>query len=139
MTTTPFDMVVRNDMDRFHLAMEVINRVPNLGYLAAYAKQAMRDKLIEHKEYIERHGDNPPESVIGMDRRVELQRKLGGRNRAPAEGRKSKTLHAANTRLCRVVKPVDGNYEDRDVVLRISGCSCAPMSNHSAQLLKRAF
>jgi hypothetical protein len=78
MTTTPFDMVVRNDMDRFHLAMEVINRVPNLGYLAAYAKQAMRDKLIEHKEYIERHGDNPPESVIGMDRRVELQRKLGG-------------------------------------------------------------
>ena len=50
-TTTPFDMVVRNAyMDRFHLAMEVINRVPKLRYLAAYAKQDMRDKLSQHKE-----------------------------------------------------------------------------------------
>jgi xylulose-5-phosphate/fructose-6-phosphate phosphoketolase len=60
-TTTPFDMAVRNDMDRFHLAAEVINRVPKLGYLAAYAKQDMRDKLIQHKEYIERYGDDQPE------------------------------------------------------------------------------
>ena len=60
-TTTPFDMVVRNDMDRFHLASEVINRVPKLGYHAAYAKQDMRDKLIQHKEYIERYGDDLPE------------------------------------------------------------------------------
>ena len=43
-TTTPFDMVVRNDLDRFHLVGDVIDRVPKLGYLAAYAKQAMRDK-----------------------------------------------------------------------------------------------
>ncbi len=60
-TTTPFDMVVRNDLDRFHLASDVIDRVPKLGYMAAYAKQAMRDKLIEHKQYITRHGDDLPE------------------------------------------------------------------------------
>ena len=57
-TTTPFDMVVRNDLDRFHLASDVIDRVPKLGSLAAYAKQAMRDKLIEHKQYITRYGDD---------------------------------------------------------------------------------
>jgi xylulose-5-phosphate/fructose-6-phosphate phosphoketolase len=60
-TTTPFDMVVRNDLDRFHLASDVIDRVPKLGYMAAYAKQAMRDKLIEHKQYITRYGDDMPE------------------------------------------------------------------------------
>ena len=60
-TTTPFDMVVRNDMDRFHLVTDVIDRVPKLGYLAAYVKQAMRDKLIEHKAYITEYGDDLPE------------------------------------------------------------------------------
>ena len=60
-TTTPFDMVVRNDLDRFHLVSDVIDRVPKLGYLAAYAKQEMRDKLIEHKQYITRYGDDLPE------------------------------------------------------------------------------
>jgi xylulose-5-phosphate/fructose-6-phosphate phosphoketolase len=60
-TTTPFDMVVLNDLDRFHLASDVIDRLPKLGYLAAYAKQALRDKLIEHKQYITRYGDDMPE------------------------------------------------------------------------------
>jgi xylulose-5-phosphate/fructose-6-phosphate phosphoketolase len=60
-TTTPFDMVVRNDLDRFHLVSDVIDRVSKLGYLAAYAKQAVRDKLIEHKEYITRYGQDMPE------------------------------------------------------------------------------
>ena len=60
-TTTPFDMVVRNDMDRFHLVIDVFDRVPKLGYHAAYAKQAMRDKLIEHREYITNYGDDLPE------------------------------------------------------------------------------
>ncbi|MGB0908922.1 MAG: phosphoketolase family protein [Nitrospirales bacterium] len=60
-TTTPFDMTVRNDLDRFHLVADVIDRVPELGSLAAYAKQAIRDKLIEHKEYIIQHGEDLPE------------------------------------------------------------------------------
>tara|TARA_R110002110_G_scaffold167482_1_gene368520 strand:- start:70232 stop:72631 length:2400 start_codon:yes stop_codon:yes gene_type:complete len=60
-TTTPFDMVVRNDMDRFHLVEDVIDRVPKLGGSAAYVKQLMRDKLVEHKQYIIRHGQDMPE------------------------------------------------------------------------------
>jgi xylulose-5-phosphate/fructose-6-phosphate phosphoketolase len=57
-TSTPFDMCVLNDVDRFHLVSDVIDRVPKLGARAAYAKQAIRDKLIEHKEYIARHGED---------------------------------------------------------------------------------
>lgn len=60
-TTTPFDMAVRNDIDRFHLAGDVIDRVPSLGYVAAYAKQRIRDKLIEHRQYINTHGEDMPE------------------------------------------------------------------------------
>ncbi|PYS94305.1 MAG: phosphoketolase [Acidobacteria bacterium] len=60
-TTTPFDMVVLNDLDRFHLVMDVIERVPKLAAVGAHAKQAMRDKLIEHKLYIKRHGEDMPE------------------------------------------------------------------------------
>ncbi|HVP98037.1 MAG TPA: phosphoketolase, partial [Roseiarcus sp.] len=60
-TTTPFDMCVLNDIDRLHLVNDVIDRVPDLASRAAYAKQAIRDKLIEHKEYIRRYGDDMPE------------------------------------------------------------------------------
>jgi xylulose-5-phosphate/fructose-6-phosphate phosphoketolase len=60
-TSTPFDMCVMNDIDRFHLMGDVIDRVPKLGARAAYAKQALRDKLIEHKQYISVHGDDMPE------------------------------------------------------------------------------
>jgi len=60
-TTTPFDMTVRNDLDRFHLAGDVIDRVPRLRDMAAHFRQRLRDKLIEHKEYIVKHGDDLPE------------------------------------------------------------------------------
>ncbi|MBA4142727.1 MAG: phosphoketolase family protein [Nitrosospira sp.] len=60
-TTTPFDMTVLNDLDRFHLVMDVVDRVPKLGSKGAYLKQLMRDKLIEHKQYIMQHGEDMPE------------------------------------------------------------------------------
>jgi xylulose-5-phosphate/fructose-6-phosphate phosphoketolase len=60
-TTTPFDMTVLNDIDRYHLAMDVIDRVPKLQAIAAHQKQALRDKLIEHKLYIAQYGDDLPE------------------------------------------------------------------------------
>jgi xylulose-5-phosphate/fructose-6-phosphate phosphoketolase len=60
-TTTPFDMVVLNNLDRFSLMLDVIDRVPKLATRAAYAKQAIRDKLLEHKQYIAEYGDDMPE------------------------------------------------------------------------------
>ncbi len=59
-TTTPFDMCVLNELDRFHLVGDVIDRVPSLGSRAAYAKQAIRDALIEHRQYITRRGEDEP-------------------------------------------------------------------------------
>jgi xylulose-5-phosphate/fructose-6-phosphate phosphoketolase len=60
-TTTPFDMVVLNELDRFHLVSDVIARVPGLGRRAAYAQQAIREKLIDHRQYIARYGEDMPE------------------------------------------------------------------------------
>jgi len=60
-TTTPFDMVVLNDLDRFHLAMDVIDRLPQLGSSAAYLKQELQDKLIEHRQWIREKGEDLPE------------------------------------------------------------------------------
>jgi xylulose-5-phosphate/fructose-6-phosphate phosphoketolase len=60
-TTTPFDMCVLNDLDRFHLVEDVIDRLPQRGARAAYAKQAIQNALIEHREYITAHGDDMPE------------------------------------------------------------------------------
>jgi xylulose-5-phosphate/fructose-6-phosphate phosphoketolase len=53
-TTRPFDMVVLNELDRFRLASDVIDRVPRLAGTGGYAKQEFRDRLIEHRQYIER-------------------------------------------------------------------------------------
>jgi len=60
-TTTPFDMAVLNDLDRFHLAGDVVDRVPRLARAGAHFKQLLRDKLVEHKQYITRYGDDIPE------------------------------------------------------------------------------
>src|SRR5881398_3213648 len=60
-TTTPFDMAVRNEIDRFGLVCDVIDRVPGLGARADHVRQAMRDKLVEHKEYVHLHGTDLPE------------------------------------------------------------------------------
>jgi xylulose-5-phosphate/fructose-6-phosphate phosphoketolase len=86
-TTTPFDMVVRNDLDRFHLVEDVIDRVPALGARAAYLKQALRDKLIDHKEYIEKYGDDMPE----------IRDWSWGGQGAPAQGGKETSNDAEGT------------------------------------------
>jgi xylulose-5-phosphate/fructose-6-phosphate phosphoketolase len=60
-TTTPFDMTVRNDLDRYHLAVEAIARIPGLAVRFAYVTQEARDLRTRHREYIREYGDDPPE------------------------------------------------------------------------------
>ncbi len=60
-TTTPFDMTVLNDLDRFHLAGDVVDRVPRLQSVGGHFKQLLRNKLVEHKQYIRERGDDLPE------------------------------------------------------------------------------
>ena len=59
--TTPFDMTVLNDLDRFHLVIDTIDRVPQAGEKGVYLKQQLKDKLIEHKQYIDKYGEDLPE------------------------------------------------------------------------------
>ena len=60
-TTTPFDMTVLNDLDRFHLASDAVDRIPRLQALSGHFKQFVRNKLVDHKQYIIEHGDDMPE------------------------------------------------------------------------------
>jgi xylulose-5-phosphate/fructose-6-phosphate phosphoketolase len=60
-TTTPFDMVMMNDLDRFHLVMDVIDRVPGLGTRAAHVRQEMSDLRTRYRQYTRDHGDDAPE------------------------------------------------------------------------------
>jgi xylulose-5-phosphate/fructose-6-phosphate phosphoketolase len=59
--TTAFDMTVLNEMDRFHLVMDTIDRLPQIGARADHLRQQLRDKLVEHKQYIDRYGQDMPE------------------------------------------------------------------------------
>ena len=59
--TTAFDMTVLNDLDRFHLVMDVVDRLPQTGDKGIYLKQQLKDKLIEHKQYIDKYGEDMPE------------------------------------------------------------------------------
>ncbi|HUN79322.1 MAG TPA: phosphoketolase family protein [Solirubrobacteraceae bacterium] len=90
-TTTPFDMVMLNDLDRFHLVMDVIDRVPGLGERAAGLRQAMADQRLRHRAYTREHGEDP-EDVSGWRwPEVFFDGDLGGSRRAApgadAEGR----------------------------------------------------
>jgi xylulose-5-phosphate/fructose-6-phosphate phosphoketolase len=86
-TTTPFDMVVLDDLDHFHLVADVIDRVPGLGARAAYAQQAIREKLIEHKQYIATYGEDLPDirnwtwSAARVERRRREQSGAGSRKK----------------------------------------------------------
>ncbi len=59
--TTPFDMTVLNELDRFHLVMDTIDRLPQTGAKGAALKAQLRDKLVEHRQYIEKYGQDMPE------------------------------------------------------------------------------
>jgi xylulose-5-phosphate/fructose-6-phosphate phosphoketolase len=59
--TTPFDMTVLNELDRFHLAMDTVDRLPQTGDAGLRLKQQLQDKLVEHKRYIDEHGEDMPE------------------------------------------------------------------------------
>jgi xylulose-5-phosphate/fructose-6-phosphate phosphoketolase len=59
--TTAFDMTVLNDLDRFHLVMDVVDRLPHTGSRGAFLKRQLQYKLIEHKQYIDRYGQDMPE------------------------------------------------------------------------------
>jgi xylulose-5-phosphate/fructose-6-phosphate phosphoketolase len=59
--TTPFDMTVLNELDRFHLAMDAVDRLPQTGSRGAHLQQTLRNKLVEHREYIRKHGQDLPE------------------------------------------------------------------------------
>ena len=83
-TTTPFDMCVLNEMDRFHLVQDVVDRLPQLGARAAYAKQAIGNALIEHRRYINERGEDHP-AVLGW--------KWGGRS---AKGSRRSSTEADN-------------------------------------------
>jgi xylulose-5-phosphate/fructose-6-phosphate phosphoketolase len=78
-TTTPFDMVMLNDLDRFHLVMDVIDRVPGLASKAGHVRQRMEDRRLEARAYARAHGEDMPEvrewtwAASGGERKAECE------------------------------------------------------------------
>jgi xylulose-5-phosphate/fructose-6-phosphate phosphoketolase len=79
-TTTPFDMTVLNELDRYHLAGSVIERVPRLARVGGHVQQMLRDKLVDHQHYVREYGDDMPE--------VKEWKWTGGRARDGERGRR---------------------------------------------------
>ncbi len=82
-TTTPFDMTVLNQLDRFDLAMDVIDRVPRLQSTSGSAREALKNKLIEHRIYVRTHGEDMPE-IRGVA--VGARARTAGRDRGGGAG-----------------------------------------------------
>jgi xylulose-5-phosphate/fructose-6-phosphate phosphoketolase len=96
-TTTPFDMCVLNQLDRFNLVNDVICRVPKLQERAAYAQQAVREMLSEHKHYIREHGDDMPEiKNWSWPRAGAASRKIGKKGKPRGRGSRRADTAADN-------------------------------------------
>ncbi len=91
-TTTPFDMVVLNRLDRYHLVMDVIDRVPKLGARAAHLKQELQYKLIEHQQYVREHGEDLPEVRDWKWKSKNQTKALRAGFRGEADGRKKEEI-----------------------------------------------
>jgi xylulose-5-phosphate/fructose-6-phosphate phosphoketolase len=109
-TTTPFDMVVMNDLDRFHLVGDVIDRVPALRSRAAYVKQFLREKLIEHRQYIREHGEDMPEVSEWRWSPTQQENVSAGRSRRGSDG---KPRHARRTAASRTTGAAAGDGRRR--------------------------
>ena len=99
--TTPFDMRVLNELDRFHLVIDVVKRLPQLGNRGAYTVQQMRDKLVEHRQYIAAHGVDLPRSPTGS----------GPAAPAPPRAPSAETVEKPRsflTKACTFLPPVGG-------------------------------
>ena len=114
-------MCVLNDLDRFHLVGDVIDRVPKLGARAAYAKQAIRDKLIEHKEYIARHGEDMPE-IAGWAWGQEVVSDVSPRQRLTTSEREARSPAGRCSRSRR--DPMKQTHNSRTAVHRRGERKC---------------
>ena len=111
-TTTPFDMCVLNDLDRFHLVDDVIDRVPGLAARAAYAKQAIRDKLLDHRALYP-----PLRRRHGRDQELDMG---AGRRGSEPQARRRRTMCERGVRAQGASNPADLGNSPFEVAFRLS-------------------